>query len=226
MTDHALAMIDQQPQIELGPIQVGGRKRGEALAQRGRATLTASMPSDLPRARELLRVSAIRLVGMRSTRSPRSIKNRSTDPDTCRQSSSAQTRSSPSSRAHDNSPPNPARPTWTVRSPTNSPVAAPTPAIVCERLWVSAPSTIMALVLLSDRGSTAGGHGLLGALPRSLSVRGARVNCWAVATGVGGASARVVIRVVCARAPSLISAAVLPCGRTGDMMVDRNIGPA
>ena len=35
MTDHALAMIDQQPQIELGPIQVGGRKRGEALAQRG-----------------------------------------------------------------------------------------------------------------------------------------------------------------------------------------------
>ena len=155
---------------------------------------------------------------MRSTRSPRSIKNRSKDPDTCRQSSSAQTRSSPSSRAHDNSPPNPARPTWTVRSPTNSPVAAPTPAIVCERLWVSAPSTIMALVL-SDRGSTAGGHGLLGALPRSLSVRGARVNCWAVATGVGGACARVVIRVVCARAPSLISAAVLPCGRTGDMMV-------
>jgi len=128
-------------------------------------------------------------------------------------------------RPHDNSPPNPARPTWTVRSPTNSPVAAPTPAIVYERLWVSAPSTIMALVL-SDRGSTAGGHGLLGALPRSLSVRGARVNCWAVATGVGGACARVVIRVVCARAPSLISAAVLPCGRTGDMMVDRNIAPA
>ena len=35
MTDHALAMIDQQPQIELGPIQVGGWERGEALAQRG-----------------------------------------------------------------------------------------------------------------------------------------------------------------------------------------------
>jgi hypothetical protein len=28
-------MIDQQPQIELGPIQVGGRERVEAFAQRG-----------------------------------------------------------------------------------------------------------------------------------------------------------------------------------------------
>jgi hypothetical protein len=104
----------------------------------------ASMPSDLPRWRELLRVSAIKLVGIRSTRSPRSIKNRSKDPDTCRQSSSAQTRSASSSRAHDSSATNPARPTATVRSPSTSPVAALMPAIVCERLWVSAPSTIIA----------------------------------------------------------------------------------
>src|SRR3954451_23921993 len=125
------------------------------------------MASDLPRWRALLRDWAIRLVGTRSTRSPRLIKNRSKDPDTCRQSSSAQTRSSSSSRAHASSAPNPARPTWTVRSPSSSPVVALTPAIVCERLWVSAPSTIMTLVLLCDCRWTAGGHGLLRALPRS-----------------------------------------------------------
>src|SRR4051794_14818687 len=120
--------------------------------------------------RALLRDSAIRLVGTRSTRSPRAIKNRSKDPDTCRQSSSAQTRSASSSRPHTSSAANPARPTWTVRSPTNSPVVAPTPAIVCERLCVSAPSTIMTLVLLCDCRWTAGGHGLLRALPRSYQV--------------------------------------------------------
>src|SRR3954451_21063670 len=128
------------------------------------------MASDLPRWRALLRDWAIRLVGTRSTRSPRLIKNRSKDPDTCRQSSSAQTRSSSSSRAHASSAPNPARPTWTVRSPSSSPVVALTPAIVCERLCVSAPSTIMTLVLLCDCRWTAGGHGLLRALPRSYQV--------------------------------------------------------
>jgi hypothetical protein len=38
---------------------------------------------------------------------------------------------------------NPRAPTATVFSPTNSPVATNTAAIVCERLWVSAPSTII-----------------------------------------------------------------------------------
>jgi hypothetical protein len=37
---------------------------------------------------------------------------------------------------------------WTVCSPISSPVAAETAAIVCERLWVSAPSTIIDLVHL------------------------------------------------------------------------------
>ena len=51
----------------------------------------------------------------------------------------------------------------TVCSPSSSPDVADTAAIVCERLWVSAPSTIIDLVHLHlDSGSTPGGHGLLG----------------------------------------------------------------
>ena len=42
----------------------------------------------------------------------------------------------------------PAAPTATVFSLSTSPVAAQTAAIVCERLWVSAPNTIIDLVLL------------------------------------------------------------------------------
>src|SRR5215216_788465 len=64
-----------------------------------RATASASIGSDLPRRRALLRVLAVRCVGIRSTRSPRSIRNRSNEPDTCRQSSSAHTRSPLSPRA-------------------------------------------------------------------------------------------------------------------------------
>ena len=53
------------------------------------------MLSDLPRPRAPRRESAMSLVGTRKTRSPRSIRNRSKDPETCRQSSSAHTRSAP-----------------------------------------------------------------------------------------------------------------------------------
>jgi hypothetical protein len=42
---------------------------------------------------------------------------------------------------------------------------------VCERLWVSAPSTIIDLVHLHLDEWTSGGHGLLGALPRSMKSR-------------------------------------------------------
>jgi hypothetical protein len=112
VTDEALAVIDQQPRIELGAVELRGGKRLEGPSRSAaRATLTASMPSDFPRARELLRVSAIRLVEMRRTRSPRSIKKRSNAPETCRQSSSAQKRSPSRPRAHASSAENPARPT-------------------------------------------------------------------------------------------------------------------
>ena len=56
--------------------------------------------SDLPRSRLERRELAISRVGTRTTRSPRAIKNRSNEPETCRQSSSAHTRSRPSPRAH------------------------------------------------------------------------------------------------------------------------------
>ena len=35
MTDQSLAVINEQPQVELGPVQVRGRERVQALLQRG-----------------------------------------------------------------------------------------------------------------------------------------------------------------------------------------------
>jgi hypothetical protein len=92
------------------------------------------MLSDFPRVRAPRRTSAINRVGTRSTRSPRAIKNRSSAPETCRQSSSAHTRSLWSLRAQTTNAAKPLAPTWTVCSPTTSPVSAETAAIVCERL--------------------------------------------------------------------------------------------
>ena len=54
--------------------------------------------------------------------------------ETCRQSSSAHTRSPSRPRAQRNSASNPRAPTWTVCSPSSSPVVAATAATVCERL--------------------------------------------------------------------------------------------
>jgi hypothetical protein len=65
--------------------------------------------------------------------------------ETWRQSSSAQTRSSPRPRAHSTAAAKPRTPTSTVRSPSSSPILAATAAMVCELLCMSAPSTIMAL---------------------------------------------------------------------------------
>jgi hypothetical protein len=134
VANQPLTVIDQQPQVELGPVQLRGRKNSRPSCTAARATLSASIGSDLPRWRALLRAPAVRCVGIRNTRSPRSIKNRSSDPETCRQSSSAHTRSPSRLRAHRNSAPNPRRPTGTVCSPSSSPVPAAIAAIVCERL--------------------------------------------------------------------------------------------
>jgi hypothetical protein len=57
--------------------------------------------------------------------------------------SSAHARSPPRLRAQLNNAAKRLAPTWTVCSPSSSPVAADSAAIVCERLWVSAPSTII-----------------------------------------------------------------------------------
>ena len=127
-------MVDEQPQIEFGAVQLGGRQASRPSRSAARATAIASMLSDFPRVRAPRRASAIKRVGTRSTRSPRAIKHRSSAPETCRQSSSAHTRSLSSLRAQTTNAAKPLAPTWIVCSPTTSPVGAETAAIVCERL--------------------------------------------------------------------------------------------
>ena len=144
LTDQALAVIDQQPQVEL---RAGQRRRRQRLEALGAA------PPGRRRSRRCCRTCrargpsaatpAINRVETRTTRSPRPIRNRSSAPETCRQSSSAHTRSPARPRAQITSAPNPRAPTATVFSPISWPVAASTAAIVCELLWVSAPSTII-----------------------------------------------------------------------------------
>ena len=127
-------MVNEQPQIELGALQLRGRQGVQAFAQRRPRDRDRVDAVGLPAPAAPRRVSAISVVVTRRTRSPRAIRNRSKEPETCRQSSSAHTRSPPSSRAHTTSAANPLAPTWTVCSPSSSPVAAATAAIVCERL--------------------------------------------------------------------------------------------
>jgi hypothetical protein len=49
LADEPLAMVDEQPQIELGPVQVRGRDVSRPSCSAARATLSASIGSDLPR---------------------------------------------------------------------------------------------------------------------------------------------------------------------------------
>jgi hypothetical protein len=198
-------VIDQQPQIELWSVEMGGREGGQAFAQRGpgagrrRCHRTcraggrscASGPSGWSRCATPARRQRSRTARRSPTRAGRPQAPRRAH----RQARAPTTAAHRTPRG---------RPGPSAR-PTSSPVVVPTPAIVGERLWVSAPSTIMAFVLLCDGRWTAGGPGLPRALPRSLSVQGTRVKRWAAAVGGGGACARSGIMVVCARAPSLIS---------------------
>src|SRR4051812_19249663 len=170
LANQPLTVIDQQPQIELRALSCAAGKASRPSRNAARATEIASMLSDFPRPRTPRGDAAISLVVTRRTRSPRRIRNRSNDPETCRQSSIAHTRSPPRRRAHANNAANPLAPTCTVCSPTNSPVVANDATIVCERLCASAPSTIMTSSTSTSTGWTPGGHGLLRALPRSYQV--------------------------------------------------------
>jgi hypothetical protein len=49
LANEPLAVIDQQPQIELGPVQMRDREGRKALLHATRATPSASIGSDLPR---------------------------------------------------------------------------------------------------------------------------------------------------------------------------------
>ena len=51
LADQALAVIDEQPQIELGPVQCAAGSASRPSRSAARATATASMLSDFPRSR-------------------------------------------------------------------------------------------------------------------------------------------------------------------------------
>src|SRR4051812_37147981 len=134
LTDEALAMVHEQPQIEFRALQLRGRQVVQAFAQRRSRDRNRVDAVGLP-----ARAGAAPRVGHQRRRDAQdalaaSDQNRSKEPETCRQSSSAHTRSLPSSRAQTTSAAKPLAPTWTVCSPSSSPVADATAAIVCERL--------------------------------------------------------------------------------------------
>jgi hypothetical protein len=162
----ALAITQGYEWISAGSGAIDVYLRSVLFKPRSERSIASSAPGFMG-SRPPRRASAINLVGTRRTRSPRSIKNRSKDPETCRQSSSAQTRSPLSPRAQTNNAPKPRTPTWTVLSPSSSPLVEPTAAIVCERLCMSAPRTIMVSSTFDSIEWTSGGHGLLRARPRS-----------------------------------------------------------
>ena len=62
LADEPLAMIDQQPQVELRALQLRRRQRSSPSRSAARATAIASMLSDLPRSRARRRESAISFV--------------------------------------------------------------------------------------------------------------------------------------------------------------------
>ena len=136
LANESLAVVDQQPQIELRARKLRRRQCLEAFAQRrprDRDRIDAVGLPARPGARGAS--SAISFVGTRRTRSPRAIRNRSNDPDTCRQSSSAQTRSPPRPAPHVKQRGKAARADLrpsSRRAARRSPHA--TAAIVCDRL--------------------------------------------------------------------------------------------
>ena len=230
LADQALAMIDEQPQIELGtrPAAPPARHPGlRASAARARPR-SASMLSDLPRPRARAARLGHQLASPRARRARRA---RSETARTSPRHAGSPRAPTPARRraprAQRTSAAKPLAPTWTVCSPSNSPVAATTAAIVCERLWVSAPSTI-----IDPRPPPSS----------NWSGRPADTACWgrchapylcrapasSAGSGIDGLdrwAAAVRARGwwcgSCARGrPALSRSAVSPCGGAGDMMVD------
>ena len=126
-----------------GPEAVRPAARPGLRANAARATATESRLSDLPRARS--RTARTRPPRAGILKRPHSLALQARRPD---------------QQARE-----PASPHRNRLPPHSPPVAA---AIVCERLWVPAPSTIIDPSTPPSRPCwTSGGHGLLGAVPRS-----------------------------------------------------------
>jgi hypothetical protein len=126
LRDQVLTVIEEQLDLALGSGQDRGGKRVHAFLERRRATASASIGSDLPASRELRLRPAINFGATRTTRSPRASRNRSSFPDTFRQSSIAHTRSGSNPRAQAISRSCPALVALTVSLLRSSPLAAPT----------------------------------------------------------------------------------------------------
>ena len=186
-----------------------------------RATASASMRSDLPRSRPARRASLISLVGTRTTRSPRPSRNRSKEPDTCRQSSSAQTRSSPSPRAQsqqrERSRASPTSIVLPAQQLAGSPRRSPRR---CASACACPPRARSWLVLLSISTDswTPGGHGLLEGAATLLICAGTRRQapvrrCRGDCSGGRGCVGAVEWCGSCARGrPALSRSAIPPCG--------------
>ena len=168
----SLAMVDSSRMSSAAPVQLRRRQRarGPPAARRGRPRARRSGRTCRARGRRAAR-PAISRGATRTTRSPRAIRNRSNAPDTCRQSSIAHTRSPPSRRAQASSRRQPAaadRDRLAAQPLAGRRIDRATvcDACVCPpRARSCAPS-----LPRSIRERTSGGHGSLGAMPRSYQV--------------------------------------------------------
>ena len=132
--DQALAVVDEQADVELEPGELRDRERVDPFADRG--------PGDRDRvdrvglaalARRCSRAPAVSFGATRTTRSPRASRNRSSAPETWRQSSIAHTRSPPRRRAQRNRSSNERRFARTVRSARSRGRALPRAPRRCAR---------------------------------------------------------------------------------------------
>ena len=139
-------MVREQADIERPSVQVRSRERLEPLAQRGPGDAERVDRIGLARSLAERRAPAMCLGATRTIRSPRATRKRSNAPDTCRQSSIAQTRSGSSARAQRKSLPKLPLRAGAVSSPRALAVSASTAPQVWVFLCVSVPITIMCTV--------------------------------------------------------------------------------
>ena len=170
LADQPLAVIDQQPQIEFGALELRRRQRIQAFAQRR------------PRDRERVDAVGLTALARAATRVGHQLGRHAHDALAAldqKPLEGARDVSAVLQRPHP-SPPESARPDEQRGEPLGADLDGllaqqlagrrETAAIVCERLWVSAPSTIIDSSTSTSIEWTPGGHGLLGALPRSYQV--------------------------------------------------------
>ena len=170
--DEPFAVIDEQPDVELNAGQLGDRQALQALAQR--------RPGDGDRV-DAIGLAAITSAAPLARRQPRRDPHHPLAMDDQkplkRPRDMPAILQSPKPARRPARVPNPAprqslalRPRPSARRPSPRSPAA-TAAIVCDRLCMSAPSTIMTLVpFTSTESGHPGGHGLLRAVPRSYQV--------------------------------------------------------